>query len=117
MAAPAPLTVSLTSSPASHNGTDKFEFQMSFSEEPKSSFSFKTLRDHAFTVTGGDVKKASRLDRPSNISWSIIVEPDGDEDVRIVLPATTDCDDAGAVCTDDGRKLSNPLDFTVSGPG
>ena len=29
---------------------------------------------------------------------------------------TTDCNATGAVCTGDGRKLSNRLEFTVSGP-
>ena len=39
--------------------------------------------------------------------------------VTVVLPVTTNCDDQGAICTkdDSGRKLSNSLSFTVSGPG
>ena len=115
-AAPALLIVSLTSRPASHNGTDTFTFEVSFSEEPKSDFSYETLRDHAFTVTGGSVKAAGRTNRPSNISWRITIQPDGDGDVTIVLPVTTDCEAAGAVCTDDGRKLSTDLSMTVPGP-
>ena len=113
-AVPSPLTVSLENSPASHNGTDVFTFQIRFSEELK--LSFKTLRDHAFTVDGGTVKKAKRQVKGSNIGWTITVEPDSDAAVRIVLPATTGCDGTGAICTEDGRKLSNSLDFTVSGP-
>ena len=113
-AAPSPLTVSLENSPASHNGTDVFTFQIRFSEELK--LSYKTLRDHAFTVDGGTVKQAKRQVKGSNIGWTIHVEPDSDAAVRIVLPATTDCDATGAICTKDGRKLSNSLDFTVSGP-
>ena len=68
-AAPSPLTVSLENSPASHNGTDVFTFQIRFSEELK--LSFKTLRDHAFTVDGGTVKKAKRQVTGSNIGWTI----------------------------------------------
>ena len=34
----------------------------------------------------------------------------------IVLPITTDCADAGAICTGDGRMLSNRMELTVSGP-
>ena len=112
-----PLTVTLDTVPDSHQGSGTFIFTMSFSEEPKTGFSFKVLRDHAFTVTGGKVKKASRLDAPSNIGWKITIEPYGDGDVRIQLPATTSCSASGAVCTNDGRKLSNSLDFTVAGPG
>ena len=112
--APSSLTVSLENSPASHNGTDVFTFQIRFSEELK--LSFKTLRDHAFTVDGGTVKQAKRQAKGSNIGWTITVEPDSDAAVRIVLLATTGCDATGAICTEDGRKLSNSLDFTVSGP-
>ena len=79
--------------------------------------SYKTLRDFAFTETGGEVRKAQRMDKLSNIRWLITVEPNGNGDVTIELPATTDCNLEGAVCTEDGRKLSNRLEFTVSGPG
>ncbi len=114
VAAPSLLTVSLESSPESHNGTDVFTFQIRFSEELK--LSYKTLRDHAFTVDGGTVKLAKRQVKGSNIGWTITVEPDSEAAVRIVLPATTGCDATGAICTGDGRKMSNSLDFTVSGP-
>ena len=44
------------------------------------------------------------------------VTPDGDGAVTIVLPETTDCDAAGAVCTGDGRMLSSQ-DWTLDRPG
>ena len=110
-----PLTVSLEAATESHNGTDAFTFEIRFSEELP--LSYKTLRDLAFTVSGGEVLKAQRLDKPSNIRWLITVEPDSNGDVAVVLPETTDCDADGAVCTADGRKLSERLEFTVSGPG
>ena len=37
--------------------------------------------------------------------------------MTIVLPATTNCGATGAICTEDGRKLSSGLELTVSGPG
>ena len=37
-------------------------------------------------------------------------------DVTITLPATEDCGDTGAICTEDGKPLSNRLELTVSGP-
>ena len=113
--APPPLTVSLEDNPASHDGQNVFTFEIRFSEE--FALSFKTLKFHALTVTGGSVKKAQRMNEPSNIPWRITVQPDSNGDVTIVLPTTTDCDDQGAICTGDGRMLSNSLDFTVSGPG
>ena len=109
------MTISLEDNPASHDGQNVFTFEIRFSEE--FALSFKTLKFHALTVTGGSAKKALRMNEPSNIPWRIMVQPDSNGDVTIVLPTTTDCDDQGAVCTGDGRMLSNSLDFTVSGPG
>ena len=115
-AAAVPLTVSVTvSAPTSHDGSSEFTFDIEFSEE--FGISYKTLRDHAFNVTGGSVEKAQRTGKPSNIPWRITVEPQGAGDVTIELPATTDCGATGAICTGDGRKLSNSLNFTISGPG
>lgn len=37
-------------------------------------------------------------------------------DVIVVLAPTECCNEQGTVCTGDGRKLSNRLEFTVSGP-
>ena len=109
-----PLTVSLEATTESHNGTDAFTFEIRFSEE--SPLSYKTLRDLAFTVSGGEVLKAQRLDKPSNIRWLITVEPDSNGDVAVVLPVTQNCASDGAICTGDGRKLSTRLELTVSGP-
>jgi hypothetical protein len=115
-AAPEPLTVRLkVAAPATHDGSSEFTFEIEFSEE--FGISYATLRDHAFNVTGGSVETAQRTDKPSNISWRITVKPQGTGDVTIVLPVTTDCGATGAICTGDGRKLSNSLSFTVSGPG
>ncbi len=109
-----PLTVGLVFPVASHHGSSNvFTFDIRFSEEIP--LSYKTLKLHAFTVTGGSILKAQRMNKPSNIKWRIMVRPDSNEDVTIVLPATTDCEAQGAICTEDGRKLSNSLVFTVSG--
>ena len=56
------------------------------------------------------------MDKPSNILWRITVRPGSNEDVTIVLAVTTDCAAQGAICTEDGRKLSNRLELVVSGP-
>ena len=113
---PVPLTVRLkVAAPASHDGSSEFAFEIEFSEE--FGLSYRTLKFDAFNVTGGSVEKAQRTDKPSNIPWRIEIKPQGTGDVTIELPATTDCGATGAICTGDGRKLSNSLSFTVSGPG
>ena len=118
-----PLTAAIHDAPESHDGTTDFTFELQFSEEPKEGFSYKTLRDHAFTVTGGEVAGARRLDGDSdtpNIRWEITVSPDSGGDVTITLPVTEDCDAEGAICAicaNGDKKLSNSLERTVSGPG
>ena len=112
-----PVTATTHDVPSAHDGSTTFTFEVRFSEEPAAGFSYKTLRDNAFTVTGGEVVKARRLEKGKNVRWEISVRPDGNGPVTIVLPATTDCDADGAVCTDDGRMLSNRLEITVPGPG
>ena len=115
VAAPVPLTVSVTvSAPATHDGSSEFTFEIEFSEE--FGLSYKTLKLHAFNVTGGSVEKAQRTNKPSNISWRITVKPTSTGDVMIELPATADCGATRAICTGDGRKLSNSLSFVVSDP-
>ena len=116
-AAPSPLTASVHSRPASHDGSAMFTFELRFSETPKDDFSYRTLRDHAFTVTGGEVTNARRLEPGKNVRWEITVRPSGNANVTVSLPATTDCASQGAVCTSDGRKLSQRVELTVPGPG
>ena len=118
-AAESPLTAATHDAPGSHNGQEKFTFELRFSEELGTGFSYKTLRDYAFTVTRGTVAGARRLDSDSdtpNIRWEITVSPDSNADVTVELPVTTDCEAQGAICTEDGTMLSSPLKFTVKGP-
>ena len=107
-----PLEASFSGMPAEHTG-EAFTFGLTFSEDLDGDFSYRTLRDAAFELTGGTVRKAQRREQGSNLGWTITVEPDDDEPVTIRLPETTDCDASGAICTDDGRPLSHSLLATV----
>ena len=113
--APPLLTASIQDRPESHDGQNAFTFELRFSEE--FDLSYRTLRDHAFTVTGGSILKAKRVDRSSNVRWHITTGPDSDGNVTIVLPVTEDCADDGAICTEDGRMLERRVELTVTGPG
>ena len=119
----APLRASFANVPAEHDGGTVFTFEVRFSEAFR--LSYATMRDDVLTVTNGRVTRAQRLDNPHhehqgmqpNRTWVVSVSPDAaSEDVTIVLPATTSCDASGAVCTGDGRKLSNTESATVAGP-
>ena len=111
-----PFTASFSGMPDSHDGSSEFSFTLTLSEEPKSGFSYETLRDDAFEVTNGDVAKARRQETDKNQKWTIFVTPDGDDDVTVTLPPTTSCSASGAICTDDDRMLSNRNSETVEGP-
>ena len=111
-----PLTATVHNKPSSHDGSAAFTFELRLSENIES-FSYTTLQDHALTVTGGTGLKVRRLEAGKNVRWEITVTPSSNADVTIVLPITTDCSVQGAICTSDGRKLSNRLAVTVSGPG
>ena len=113
-AAPSRLTVSLENAATTHDGSAVFTFEIRFSEEL--ALSYATLRFRAFDVTGGEVLNAQRMDKPSNIRWLITVRPDSNGDVTVVLPVTEDCATQDAICTEDGKPLSNRLEMTVTGP-
>ena len=107
-AAPVLLTASFSGVPAEHAGEGRFTFGLTFSEHVEG-LSFKTLRDEAFDVSGGDVRRAKRKQSGSNLGWTIHVEPASHGPVTIRLPA-------GSVETADGRALSNSPAATVAGP-
>ena len=109
-----PLTAEFREMPETHDGETAFDFELRFSEEFP--LSFRTLRNAAFEVAGGTVRKAQRLVSGSDQDWKIRVKPASVADVVIVLPATTDCEAAAALCTASGKPLSNRLSATVTGP-
>ena len=116
------LTATVHDAPAGHDGSNVFTFELRFSEELRPDFGYARLRDHAFTITGGTVTNAGRIERPENgvnknIRWRITIDPDTSGDVTITLPATEDCEADGAICTEDGRMFSGPLQLTVPRSG
>ena len=112
---PAPLTASFEGIPEAHDGEDAFHFRVAFSEEI--GIGFRSMRDASFTVDGGEVTGARRVDRRHDL-WRITVEPDGEGDVTVTLPGGRECGVSGAICTRGGnrRQLANTPAATVAGP-
>ena len=108
------LTATASDVPLSHDGLSAFTFELTFSEEFP--LSYRTPRDDAFTASGGSIIGARRLDRSSNIRWEIKVRPSSTDDVTLVLPVPEYCGATGAICTADGRELSETLEVLVPGP-
>ena len=112
-----PLEAEFLQLPADHDGSTAFTFEVKFSEDIPS-LGYQALRDSVFEVTGGNVTGVSRVHRNGdepNRHWNIIVQPAGNGDVEIRLPATEDCV-AGYICTSDDRPLSQSVSATVPGP-
>ena len=108
------MTAGVVSLPQRHDGSTSFTFDLVFSEEV--AIGYRTVRDSVFEVTGGEVTYVRRYSPPSNMRWVMTVVPSSDGDVVLVLPSGRSCDSNGAVCTSDGRMLSNRLELTVEGP-
>ena len=111
------LTASFANVPAEHGGGEednRFTFDLAFSENTTARYAM--LRDHAFTITGGNVVRAKRRTKGSNQHWHITVEPDGWGDIALSLPGGRTCGTTGAICTADNRQISNSPSATVQGP-
>ena len=113
---PEPMTATTHDAPESHDGVTAFTFELRFSEEPASGFSYTKVRDHALTVADGSLSNVRRLMPGKNVRWEITVQPSLDADVSIALNATTDCSAEGAICNAVGGKLSGGLELVVPGP-
>ena len=112
---PDALTASFEGVPEAHGGPgwEAFTFRVRFSQEPR--VSYAVLRDESFAVTGGDVRRARRVDGRNDLR-EIHVEPEGWDDVRVTLAGGRACGTAGAVCTADGKVLANTAVAVVKGP-
>ena len=111
---PPALKASFIGVPKSHDGSSDFILHLSFNKPIVTSY--QVLRDHAFTVTGGTVTEAKRMDTQSDL-WEIRVTPSGSGPVTVNLPETTGaCNATGAICTAGGLKLSAPVEAEIAGP-
>ena len=101
--------------PEAHGGpgSEAFTFRVRFSLEPR--VSYTVLRDESFAVTGGEVRKARRVDGRNDLR-EIHVEPEGWDDVRVTLAGGRACGTEGAICTADNKVLANTAVATVPGP-
>ena len=109
-----PLTASFEDMPGEHDGESAFTFRIAFSE-PLSWMNGRRLREDVVAVSGGRATAASRVDRRRDL-WQVTVEPDSPAELTVTLAAGAACDTPAAVCTSDGRALSETISATVAGP-
>ena len=109
------LTASFENLPQDHDGSTTFTFNVAFTNDV--SITPAAMRDHAFTVTNGDVTGASHVNGRSD-RWLITVDPDSDDAVTITLPGQRACGTQGAICSKEDHpvQLSNSPSATVAAP-
>ena len=112
--APGQLVGILEDVPDAHNGSDLFKFRIRFGRSVN--IGQAALRDDTMDITNASPTNAGRVPGQPGL-WEVTLQPQGKRDVTVVLPATRDCAHFAAVCTGDGRKMSNQLELTVPGPG
>ena len=111
---PPPLTASFEDLPAEHDGESAFTFRIAFSERV-GWMNGRRLRENVVAVAGGRATSASRVNRRRDL-WQVTVEPASLADVTVTLAAGAACRTPAAVCTSDGRALSETISTTVRGP-
>ena len=122
------------SPPERHDGKKRIKVRVEFSEPVAESP--ENVGEHGVDVEGGQVTSvhpvgsgnapggagtrsvgggnAGPEDR--EVVWEFEIEPDSDGDVTVSLDAGRPCDEPGAICTADGRSLSEGIATTVEGP-
>ena len=105
-----PLTAAFENVPSEHDGT-AFTFDLTLSEAPGAgkqpvAASFKVAPGTGSVSGSGTRYTVTVTPKPAN-AW---------KDVTITLAGGRACAEAGAICTADGRALSNTSTTTVGGP-
>ena len=108
-----PLTARFEDVPATHDGETRFTVRFALSEPVGNALT--DIRDNAFTVTGARIAEVERVGTTGD-AWLLSIEPDGTGDVQIAIAPALDCATPGALCTSDGRGLSNGLAMRIGGP-
>ena len=109
-----PLTAEMQEIPGTHNARRAFQFKLSFSEDIANRKD--DIRGAVLSVVGGSISDVSQLHVRSHREWRVTIQPSGAEDVSITLQGGRECGTSGAVCTEDGRRLSQTITKTVAGP-
>ena len=136
LAAASALRGRFVSPPERHDGKKRIKVRVAFSEPVDESP--ENVGEHGVDVGGGQVtsvrpvggnapdagtRKGARPAGGRNagqedqeVVWEFEIEPASGGDVTITLSGGGSCDEPGAICTADGRALSEEISTTVRGP-
>ena len=105
------LTAAFEDVPEEHDGGGRLVLRVRFSEALGADGSAPSSK--SFDVRNGRVNNVKQL---GDGLWRVRVKPDSWRDVTVTLAGGRACGEAGAVCTADGRALSNSAEASVGGP-
>ena len=109
------LRVRFESVPEWHDGKSEFALRLAFSEEVR--IDRAQMRTGAVTISGGVVSGAVRVkSKEDGDLWELTVQPESTEAVTLSVDAGRPCKEAGAICTNEGKQLSEGAQVTVRGP-
>ena len=106
-----PLTASFEQVAPEHAGNATFDLALRLSETV-GRFA-KSPRPSSFEVTRGRVRSVEQVEAGL---WRVRIRPASWREVTVTLAGGRGCDAPGAVCTPDGRALSNTVSATVGAP-
>ena len=106
---PAPLVAYFLDVPKNHDGQSDLKFRIYFSEGTP--MTADALSQH-LVVIGGELVNVVEVGSEGRI-WALTIRSNHGEDVSVVMPAETDCEVEGAICTEDGRVLSNRIEVII----
>ena len=127
------LKARFMSPPEQHDGSGQVKLRVAFSEAIKESP--ENVGKHGVQVEGGRLTSVRQVDnQPAGDSagrssggqndepedseqvWEFELEPGSDDDLTLRIDPGRSCDKPGAICTADGRSLSEGIVRTVQGP-
>ena len=103
----------LNSVPDEHDGTNTFTMHLRLNTVMDTGP--HAPRAASFEVTGGTIEQVQRIERNRKL-WEISIRPLSDDEIVIAVPLHESCGETGAICTADGRVLSNASSRTIPGP-
>ncbi len=106
-----PLTAAFEGAPDEHDGKAALALDVRFSEALGETANAPAKA--SFAVEGGRVKDVRKVE--SGL-WRVRIAPKSWKDMTVTLAGGRACGAAGAVCTADGRALTNTSSAAVGGP-
>ncbi len=107
----APLTARLQAAVQEHDGETPFMVELVLSESLDSGSGWPSAA--SFDVKGGSVASVRRF-RP--YLYQVHIQPKSWRDVTVTLAGGRGCEEEGAICTADGRSVSNTSTLAFGGP-